>query len=368
MRTGRTLIVLVLAMAALAVVPSVGWASDKAVTPAAVDVVLAIDGTGSMRSSIAQAKQDSERLIAGFENVAPDLRVGVVVFRYYRHPAGEYELLQPLTDDDAAVHSALDRVRAVPNPAAVGTEAAYSFLFRRSYSDPAFGWRPEARKVLVVIGDAEPYSAGKTGLAGCRSQRADPQGLDAADELARMRARNIVLLMVRQVSPDTSTELACYEALAQRAALGSAARDGGGRSDLVGPVVSLLKQVFAPLQLQAGPRVVRREAKVRYVLTLTNRSSEPMKVDWLQASLPRGLRYQGASITRPPARRTTTRYSVLVWYLKRTLAPGQTAKIIFTVRAMRPGKYRVTARGQAKLESGLRIDGATRAPEVTAKR
>lgn len=93
-----------------------------------------------------------------------------------------------------------------------------------------------------------------------------------------------------------------------------------------------------------------------------------MKVEWLQASLPRGLRYQGASIARPPAHRTTTRYSVLVWYLKRTLAPGQTATIAFTVRPTKAGKYRVTARGQSKLESGLRIDGATRAPEVTARR
>jgi len=361
------LIVFVLALVALAVVPSVGHASGKAVTPVAVDVVLAIDGTGSMRSSIAQAKQDSERLIARLENVAPNLRVGVVVFRYHRHPAGEYELLQPLTDDDAAVHLALDRVRAVPNPAGTGTEAAYSFLFRKSYSDPAFGWRSGARKVLVVIGDAEPFGAGEAGVTACRSGRTDPQGLNAPDELGKMRANQIVLLMVRQVSPDTSTTLGCYEALAQRAAVGSAARDGGGRSDLVEPVVSLLKQVFAPLRLQASDRTVRRGAKIRYVLTLTNRSSESMKVDWLSASLPRSLRYEGASIARPPARRATTRYSVLVWYLKRTLAPGQTAKIAFTVRPTKAGKYRVTARGQSKLESGLRIDGATRAPEVTAR-
>lgn len=368
MRTARPVIVFVLALVALAVVPSLGRASGKAVTPVAVDVMLAIDGTGSMRSSIAQAKQDSERLIARLEDVAPDLRVGVVVFRYHRHPAGDYDLLQPLTDDDAAVHLALDRVRAVPNPGATGTEAAYSFLFRKSYSDPSFAWRSGARKVLVVIGDAEPYGAGQAGVPGCRSGRPDPQGLNATDELGKLRANRIVLLMVRQVSPDTSTTLGCYEALAQRAAIGSAARDGGGRSALVEPVVSLLKQVFAPLRLQAGQRTVRRGAKIRYVLTLTNRSSEPMKVDWLQASLPRGLRYQGASIARPPARRATMRHSVLVWYLTRTLAPGQTATITFTARPLKAGKYRVTARGQSKLASGLRIDGVTRAPEVTARR
>jgi len=367
MRTARTLIVFVLALVSLAVVPA-GRAADKVVAPAAVDVVLAFDGTGSMTSSIAQAKQDGGRLIAGLEKVAPNLRVGVVVFRDHRHPSGDYELLQPLTEDEAAVHGALGRVRAIGNPIPDGRpEAAYSLLFRKSYTDAAVGWRSGARKVLVVLGDAEPYGAGKAGAVGCRSDIADPRGLDAVEELRQMRANNIVLLMLRQVSPDTSSTLGCYETLAERAAVGSAARDGGGRSDIVVPIVSLLKQVFVPLRLRAGARVVRQGARLRYMLSLTNRSSQPIKVDWLQASLPRGLRYEGSSIARPPARRATTRYSVLVWYLKRTLAPGQTAKIVFTVRPMKAGKYRVTARQHSTQETGLRLDGATRAPEVTAK-
>ncbi|MBA2384211.1 MAG: VWA domain-containing protein, partial [Actinobacteria bacterium] len=169
-----------------------------------MDVVLAIDGTGSMRSSIAQAQRDGERLIAGLREVTSDLRVGVVVFRDYRNPGGEYELLQALTGDDASVQTALQQVRAVSNrDPGNGAAESYSLLFRKSYSDSAVGWRPGARKVLVVIGEAEPYGAGAAGLAGCRNQAPDPHGLRATDELARLRAKGIVLLMVRETSTET---------------------------------------------------------------------------------------------------------------------------------------------------------------------
>ena len=369
MRTLRASTVIALALFAGALAPAAGRASVRAPDPASIDVVLAFDGTASMKTSIAQAKQDGERLLAGLAAVDPQLRAGVVVFRDYRNPAGEYQVLQSLTPDTAAVRPALERVRAVSNPdPANGVAESYSLLFRKSYTDPAIGWRLGARKILVVIGDAEPYGAGDAGLPGCRSKRSDPHGLDAADELARMRANRIVLLMVRQVSSETSATLGCYEALAQRADVGSAARDGGGRSDLVAPIVALLKQVFAPLRIDAGQRTIRRGSKVRYVLSLSNRSARTLSVAWVQAALPRSFRYVGASIAKPPRRRGTTNYSILVWYLNRTLAPGQTARITFIVRPTTSGKHRVRAQGQSKLATGLSIGSAARSAELTIRR
>lgn len=367
MRSSCALAVVVLV--GLALVPSVARAGSSAISPAPVDVLLAIDGTASMKPSIAQAKQDGERLVAGLRQVHSDVRVGVVVFRDYRNPAGEYELLQAPTDDLAAVDAALEKVRPVGNPDPEnGVAESYSLLFRKSYTDPQLAWRAGAMKVVVVIGDAEPYGAGEGGLDGCRSDVRDPHGLDPAKELAAMKANRIAVLMVRQVSAETTSTLGCYEAIAQQAYVGSAARDGGGRADLVEPIVTLIRQVFVPLSLRVSSPTLARGAKTRLTLTLTNRSSAPLTVSWLRVSLPRGVRYEGASTAGPPKRRLTSQASLLVWHMKRTLAPGGTANIRFAARPTRAGTYSVTARGLATLASGLKIELGTRAPRLTAWR
>lgn len=355
-----------LTWAALLLVPSAAHTAPD-VDASSLDVVLAIDGTASMKSSIAQAKKDGERLVARLREVSPDLQVGVVVFRDYRNPAGEYELLQPLTRETPAVEAALERVRAVSNPdPANGVAESYALLFRKTYTDPAIGWRPGARKVVVVMGDAEPYDAGTGDLPGCRSKVQDPHGLKASEELARMRANGIVLLLVRQVSSETSAALGCYASLAEQAAVGSAARDGGGSTELVEPIVSLTKQVFAPLALRANGTKLRHGAKVRYSLSLTNRSAAPLRVAWLRAQLPRSFSYDGKSTMGHPKRRVTSRFSLLVWHLDRTIAPGRSISITFSARPTKSGKFRATARGLARLQNGLRVDVNTRAAEVVA--
>ena len=366
MRRHATMLAL-LALATLVLGPSAAHTAPDA-DASSLDVVLAIDGTASMKSSIAQAKADGERLVARLREVSPDLQVGVAVFRDYRNPSGEYELLQPLTRDVAAVEGALARVRAVSNPdPANGVAESYSLLFRKTYTDSALGWRPGARKVVVLMGDAEPYDAGTGGLSDCSSRVRDPHGLKASEELAQMRANRIVLLLVRQVSDETTASLDCYRALAERAAVGSAARDGGGSADLVEPIVSLTKQIFAPLTLRTDGTVLRHGANVRYSLSLTNRSSAPMRVSWLRASLPRSFSYDGKSTIGRPKRRVTSRFSLLVWHVNRTIAPGRAISIRFSARPTKSGKYRATARGLARLQSGLRVDVDTRAAEIVAR-
>lgn len=358
--------VAVAAFAACLLAP--GLAGAASVSPTApLDVVVAIDGTASMRPSIAQARRDGERLLERLNAVSGQSRVGVAVFRDYGNPAGEYALLQPFTNDVAAVRAALGRVEAVGNPHPTNsTSESYSLMFRNSYSDPAIAWRPGARRVLVVIGDAEPYSAGATGLSGCRSRAADPHGMSPSDELARMRAAGIALLLVRQVSSETTAQLSCYESLAERAGVGSAARDGG-RADFVEPIVALAKQVFAPLTLRPSVKRVHSGEKLRYVLTLTNRSRVPMRISWLRARLPRTLKFDGAVGTQPK-RRLTSNSTLLVWHMNRRVAPGNAVKLTFGAKPTKVGRYRVTARGSARLEGGFSVDVQTRAREVVAAR
>jgi hypothetical protein len=343
-------------------------ASAPATAMPPVDVLLAIDGTWSMAASIEQAKRDAERVAAGVQDITSDFRIGVAVFRDYRNPAGEYELLQPLTRDIAAVRSALDRVHAVSNPDPANVDAeSYTLMFRKSHSDPGIGWRPEAKKIMTVIGDAEPYGVGGDRLPGCRNDVRDPDGLDTTAELARMKEKQILLLMVRQVTSSTTASLECFQSIAQGAASGSAARDSG-RADLAGPILSLVKQSLTPLTLMTTKTSLRLGASARQTLIVTNRISVPVRVAWLRARLPRGLKYAGASATRAPARRLTSGSTLLVWHVNRTVAPGKSVTIGFTAIATKVGRYRATADGLSVLDSGLKVQLAARGPVVKIAR
>src|SRR6478672_891956 len=156
-------------------------ASNVATTP--VDVEIAIDGTGSMTDAIARAANQAAQLTTRATGLLPDIRFAVVVFRDNHASLGEYELLQPFTSDGSRVKNALDRVKTNPHPGA-GSAESYNLAFQRSYSDDRMGWRPSARKIVVVLGDAEPHGAGSAGVQGCKDQTRDPHGFSTPEQLA----------------------------------------------------------------------------------------------------------------------------------------------------------------------------------------
>jgi hypothetical protein len=212
----------VLAVAAALAGGALGMApAARAAT--ALDVEIAVDTTGSMQPSIAQATASARSLVRELRRIAPDLNVAIVQFR----DAGDtpkYEIVQSMTKDAAAIDAALGRLSAGGGG---DTPEAYNLVFRNSYADPsnALGWRAASRKVVVVIGDAEPHGAGSAGIPDCADTSTDPDSLNTASELAGMRAARRTLLMVRQGS-SARASLACYRGLSARAFTGGGALDG----------------------------------------------------------------------------------------------------------------------------------------------
>jgi hypothetical protein len=95
------------------------WASapSMAADPnSSVDIELAFDTTESMTPALDNARQNAEAIIAGVHAVVPDAFFGVVSFRDHNNPGGEYETLQPLTNDTTALAQALGRLEARSNP------------------------------------------------------------------------------------------------------------------------------------------------------------------------------------------------------------------------------------------------------------
>ncbi|HVN60649.1 MAG TPA: vWA domain-containing protein [Gaiellaceae bacterium] len=203
--------------------------------PRPLDVEIAIDTTGSMGPTIEQAKTDAKALVAKIKTFAPGSEFAVVQFK----DAGdevEYELVQPLTGNAAAIENAIGTLTAVGGGDA---PEAYNLVFHNSV-DSSYGWRANSYKLVVVLGDAEPHGAGTAGFAGCTDATADPDGYGTASELAAMKSAQRTLIMIRQVSTKTTASLECYQSLTAAGYAGGAAKNAG--EDVGGVIEALVKK------------------------------------------------------------------------------------------------------------------------------
>ena len=304
-RMGRCAGSLVAALAVLAaLLAGTAHSGVRSATVESTDVLLAFDTTGSMGPSIAAAQRDAESIVSAVGGFAPNTRFAVVSFRDRFYPGGQYTLVTPMTSSKEVVSSAIGKLQAVSttDPVRDQDAEAYNLLFHNSYSDPDIGWHPAARKIVVLIGDAEPHSAGAEGLAGCADTTHDWNNLSTTRELKGMRAAKRTLVMIRQAQTATAS-LACYSTLASLAFEGGAARDGGSK-DIGAPVLALLKQAYAPFALT--PQLASGVAGKTNGLTvrIANPNSFPLEVSDLSLTLPAGVssspdRHQGRSRSRP---------------------------------------------------------------------
>ena len=223
--------VALLLLAAAGATAAYGVSSGATATPP-LDIEIAIDTTSSMGASISQAQADSKRLVNNIRTRYPGSLFAVVQFKD-ASDTPEYQLLQPMTGDAVKVDSAIDTLAAQGGG---DYPESYNLVFQRS-TDPAIGWRAGSRKLVVVIGDAEPHGAGSAGFAGCADSSADPHGLNTKTVLAGMRAAQRTLIMIRQAAT-ASTTLQCYQSLAAAGFTGGAARNGG--EDIVSVIEALI--------------------------------------------------------------------------------------------------------------------------------
>ncbi len=189
--------------------------------PARADVLFAFDTTGSMGPVLDSAKTNAVRIMNDLTLVIPNIQFGVVDFRDYPiAPYGDsgdwpYLLRQPITNNRAAVESAI----GLTSPAG-GNDGpeAYTRAIYESYTDSSVGWRPEARRFVVMFGDnvphddnlnarvsSPPVNPGGTWCADATPCVLDPgrdgvpgtaDDLDFQSVLDAMRDRKITLLFV----------------------------------------------------------------------------------------------------------------------------------------------------------------------------
>ena len=334
------------------------------VTPqrqAPIDIELAFDTTASMGPSIERAKTDGRGIVERVREALPDTRFAVVSFRDYGNPSGDYEVLRPITDDLDAVHAAFMKLRPAKNPSPLNTFAEeYNLVLHRSYTDPAIDWRPQARKVVVVIGDAQPHGAGASGLTGCTDTSVDYYGLDTAEVLAGMRAAQRTLVMIRQSSKETTASLDCYESIAERAYDGGAARNGGD-ADLAQPILALIQNAVAPVTLQPDVGVALPGGRAGYTATVSNPNTFALSLGSVAVALPAGFRQRADSSTGllSSARGRLIKVSR---QLEGVIGPSEKLSVHFAVSTpKRRGRYAADALFQLQLPGGQAINSTGRA-------
>ncbi|HEY0392215.1 MAG TPA: vWA domain-containing protein [Solirubrobacterales bacterium] len=139
----------------------------KAATPAHTDVMFVFDTTGSMGGAIDEAQAEIQEAMTQIGASLPDVQFGLSEVSDYNDVVnpGEFEygigdgfapwtLHVPITSNQSAISAALLGLEA--NGGGDSPEAYGRGLFE-SDANPAVGWRPGARGVIVLVADDVPH-------------------------------------------------------------------------------------------------------------------------------------------------------------------------------------------------------------------
>ncbi len=114
-----------------------------------LDVVLVIDGTGSMRFVMNEVKAKMQKLVLAIHRLVPVARIGIVQFG----GRGEADQIQPFTTSSAQLQTFLSNINA--------QNGSYDWredtLTAVKTAVDQMQWRPDAKKVIVLVGDTPPW-------------------------------------------------------------------------------------------------------------------------------------------------------------------------------------------------------------------
>lgn len=332
---------------------------------APLDIEIAIDTTGSMGPSIEQAKKDAKDIVRDTRSQFPDVRFAIVQFRD-EGDTPEYQVMQPMTASEDAIAAAIAPLEA---DGGGDSPEAYNTVFQKSVTDTTIGWRAGARKLVTVIGDAEPHGAGSAGLDGCSDTTADPFGLSTLDVLGQMKSAQRTLNLVLQLS-SAQTTLDCYKSLARRgygegnaqasgdpgSGPGDGGTGGGGGGDsaspapLRGAIGESIERSF-PYAVASGPEKMKRGGKGRFRFRIENPLPETVELDSAVVALPKGFR-----LSRATARglgRARVRGSRVSWTRDFKLKGlAHRTLVLDVIASRRAGSFTLTETSKLKLPDG----------------
>jgi hypothetical protein len=155
-----------------------------------LDVVLVIDGTGSMKLIIDDVKAHMRDLVGAIHNIVPTARVGIVVYG----GVGERVAMQPLTIMPARLESFLAGLDAKG-----GGEWEENVLGGIRAATEKMDWRPYAKKVIVLVADSPPPKADFTQLRAIAARFHRNNGAFNAIDLSALEHQRFEAAFNKQV-------------------------------------------------------------------------------------------------------------------------------------------------------------------------
>ena len=122
-----------------------------------LDLVFAIDATGSMKNDIDKLKSDMQPMLAEIFGGSPGVRVGLLFYRDYGDTFKYMDLpvkVFPFTSNFTSFSKNLNSIRIYGKEGGDIPEAVYEAMYA---SCEFYSWRTTAQKKIILIGDAEPH-------------------------------------------------------------------------------------------------------------------------------------------------------------------------------------------------------------------
>jgi hypothetical protein len=162
------------------------------------DVVFVFDASGSMGTQLAAMQAKAGDIMTDVRTSVPDTNFGVGSFvdypNYYDNAANDgysawygigsdyaWRLDQQLTSDTSAVESAFGNIYVLN-----GMDWPQDYARALYESKESFSWRADAKKIVVIFGDAEPHAFPNGGSIGIATNGGDPgrdEVMNTADDL-----------------------------------------------------------------------------------------------------------------------------------------------------------------------------------------
>lgn len=262
-----------------------------------VDVLFAIDSTGSMGGAINAAKNSANVIAQSIRSTLPDSHFGVIDFRDFADgPPWPTIIRQNITGDTAAVSAAISLIFASGGG---DTPEAYTDVVFTAADSSKIHWRSGATRILVVIGDAPPHDA----VYGTIDSDPDRYGRTWAQAGRQAVYAGVRVVMVAVGGGSDVTR--SYQDMANWTA-GLYARSPSN-SALAGQIVTLVGTIAPSLRGEAAPTAsgseYARADLARIQKNLANRDYAfgavrlPTDAAGFQAALPSSLSYAGATVS-----------------------------------------------------------------------
>lgn len=225
-----------------------------------LDVLFLMDVSSSMGDELNVVKQESTRIMEGLRDMVADTNFGMATFvdypgfydSSYGGPYGDtddysWQLDQDMTSDIGVVSRAITRVGLLNGKD--GPEAYTRALYETQF----LGWRPEARRIVILFGDAVPHDrtffSEDYGIDPGRDGRENTDDdLQLRQVIAELSAANISVIAVNTSDSEEAVVTQFFRYLAEETdgqyfRLGTAEQIPESIQTLVGGQIASISQI-----------------------------------------------------------------------------------------------------------------------------